>query len=610
MQVVRAGGSGRGLGWDLLLFGWMSGITAGFIHAAVVLFRRGILEQFTWMSRDIVWMSPLGNAVLLTVIALPLAVSQAVRSGPRMGRFAVGILAGIAAVSALLSVRVLATPAVLVLGAGIGVALARLNWRPAGVRRGALGATIALTAVGLVSVLLQREVPSRASYRAGASHVLIIILDTVRAASTSLGGYARKTTPNIDRLASEGVAFDWAISPAPWTLPTHASAFTGRPPGTLSSSWHRSLDGTYPTVAEVFRDSGYATAAFVGNLYYTHHESGIDRGFNLLRDYRRSPMQVLYSTTLVQSRSFKRVMKKPTFRELASAVRHLDLRTPFEPAVDRPAADEVVNGFLEWRRSYPERPTMAFLNLFDAHDPYEPPERVRTRFAARPTEQDLYDAGISYVDEEVGRLVDTMRKEGMLDNTIVVIAGDHGEEWGEHGMHGHGISVYIPSVHVPLVMRFPKRVPAGIRVSRFVSLKDIGATLLDAAGIRDSRIPGSSLLRACCEPGAEYDSPVTSETEQLNPAWPNKSPAYKGPLAAVFLDSLQYIRNGDSTYQLFDVHKDYAQTRNLLVTRTGCAEGMKLDSRLRDLALLPSTPPLTAERCPFSAGAVPATERR
>jgi arylsulfatase A-like enzyme len=303
---------------------------------------------------------------------------------------------------------------------------------------------------------------------------------------------------------------------------------------------------------------------------------------------------MLLSTTFGQAPFFNRLAQNPTLSELQSALRHFSLRTPYEPQMDRRYGAEVADDFLAWKRRT-NRPWFAFVNFYDAHDPYTPPDSFRTRFAAKPMPQDLYHAGIAYADQELGRLIDSLGASGELDRTVIVVTSDHGQHWHEHGLRGHGNSLYMPVIHVPLAIRFPPRVKAGVQVSRAVSLTALAATLEDISEKANGAFPGQSLLRACCG-GGEYTTTVISETEQVSAGWP-VSPARSGPLAALITDSTEYIRNGDSTYQLFDMRRDYAQTRNLLTAEPGCENGIVADSVLRSLAGFPASPPLDRARC-------------
>ncbi len=128
--------------------------------------------------------------------------------------------------------------------------------------------------------------------------MLLIVLDTVRADHLSLYGYGRATTPHLDRFARAGVRFDAARSTAPWTLPSHASMFTGRWPHELAVERHGILGTEFPTLAGFLRDRGYATAGVVANQFFCGHDSGLARGFDVYRDYSVTPGEVLRASTL------------------------------------------------------------------------------------------------------------------------------------------------------------------------------------------------------------------------------------------------------------------------------------------------------------------------
>ncbi len=291
--------------WQPLLFASAFGGVAGLLHVGAVLVKRHALGEFTWTSRDLAWMSPTGNIALLLGPAFLLILLRVIRPSLVSWGVSAGVLAMIAGVSALLNLRGLHPYAVVLLALGIGVQLgrsaaARPGWWSACIPRVIVTCAFLATAATLAGV--RRQAPAAAGTSPdGAPNVLVLILDTVRAVSTSLHGYSRSTTPALERLAAEGVRFDWAIAPSPWTLPSHAAMFTGQPGSHTSASWRTPLDDAYPTVAEVLASNGYVTGAFVGNLFYTHHESGIERGFQDLRDFRRSRLQLIFSTTLGQT---------------------------------------------------------------------------------------------------------------------------------------------------------------------------------------------------------------------------------------------------------------------------------------------------------------------
>ncbi len=153
---------------------------------------------------------------------------------------------------------------------------------------------------------------------------------------------------------------------------------------------------------------------------------------------------------------------------------------------------EVTDEFLKWERRLDGRPFFAFLNYYDAHGPYRSP--MRTAFDSGRTPQDRYDGALRYIDSEIARLVDSLRASGTLDHCLLVIASDHGEQFGEHGLSSHGNSLYLPVLHVPLLIRLPDRAAAGTHIATAVSLSDLGATLAALSRLRGANtLAGTSL---------------------------------------------------------------------------------------------------------------------
>ncbi|MGH7541139.1 MAG: sulfatase family protein, partial [Gemmatimonadota bacterium] len=387
-------------------------------------------------------------------------------------------------------------------------------------------------------------------------------------------GHGRDTSPRLEALAREGVRFDHAIAPAPWTLPSHASMFTGRHPHELSADWRTPLDDEHPTIAEFLRERGYATAGFVANMGYCGWESGIDRGFLHYEDVPVSPAQVAVSSAMARA-----LINHPAVRRLVGS----------DENVVRKSAAEVNAAFLAWldRRAPADHPYFAFLNYYDAHAPYMPPEPYRTAFAsgeprggvsplhrwnANPfgtppgpeeirAEREAYEATIAYVDAQIGRLVDELEARGRLDRTVLVVTSDHGEEFGEHGVYDHGNSLYLESLHVPLVIRYPARLPAGRRVAGPIPLRRLAATLADLAGFDAAdRLPGKSLASAW--DGPPEAAPVLSEVSHA-PGLPDWFPVSRGDMRSVIHGDWHYILRGDGVEELFDTAVDPGERANL-----------------------------------------------
>ena len=440
---------------------------------------------------------------------------------------------------------------------------------------------------------------------AGLPNVLLIVLDTVGADHLSLHGYDRPTSPTIDELAARGIRFDRVQATSSWTLPSHASMFTGRWPHELSAGWFTPLDGTYPTLAEFLGSRGYATAGFVANSRYCGSDSGLARGFTDYRDYI-FPRLTAFKTAVLVDRPMEGIQAIERFLEdwldfdlLGPAVDHLWWLFK----TDRKEAAVVNREFLDWlsRRRQPERPFFAFLNYFDAHYPYELPETGIHRFGAKPRTtreatlirdwrlliqkgpsphqirfaRDSYDDCVADLDEQLGRLIDELDRRAVLERTWVIITADHGESFGEHpGVFWHGTSLYQTQLHVPLVIIPPAGGPSPRVVTETVSLRDLAATIVDVLGFQvGSPFPGESLARFWngSSPAASAEAAASDQAlsevvplESFGPdpsQWLNKP---RWPLAALTEGDWTYIRReGDVREELFHVREDAQEQHNL-----------------------------------------------
>jgi arylsulfatase A-like enzyme len=215
-----------------------------------------------------------------------------------------------------------------------------------------------------------------------------------------------------------------------------------------------------------------------------------------------------------------------------------------------------VDQFLRWQASSGGAPFFAFLNLYDAHLPYDPPAPFDTMFDQGRAPLDRYDGAIAYEDRALGALFEELARRGVLDRTIVVVTSDHGEGFGEHGLSDHGKSLYRTELHVPLVIRYPAHVPGGTRVTTAISLRDLPATLLDLAGQGEEAgtFPGVSLA-TLWRHEATSASPVVSEVSAGINAAPNE-PVSRGAMASVIDATGHYIRNGDGIEELYAYRTD------------------------------------------------------
>ena len=407
-----------------------------------------------------------------------------------------------------------------------------------------------------MSVIVARALPDA---RDGAPNFLLIILDTVRAASLSLYGSQVPTTPSLERWARQSAVFDWAIAPAPWTLPTHASIFTGLPPRDLSAGWTQPLDRAHRTLAEVFEERGYLTAGITANHHYTSFDSGLDRGFQHYRSYRRTFKQLLESSSYSQTVLYDQLLEARSLSDIWRAISSPDLSIDPKHSSDRRTADLVTRPFLDWQQENDRRPFFAFLNYFDAHQAYYSPDdfpRVATGRGGRVA----YENAIAWLDANVDTVLTTLDRRGALDNTIVIVTADHGELFGERKLFGHAHNLYLNTVRVPLLIRFPQRIGHGVRIDRTVSLTDLGATILDLAGV-DLDFPGVSLSSVLTDSAASISEAVTEvrRAPNVNPVYPTA----KGDLVAVFDDTWQLILNPDGREELFRYREDQRQDTDL-----------------------------------------------
>ena len=532
-------------------------------------------ERKVFDSPHLAWMTPLADVALFTTAALILALVLLRR--PYLLRLRVSTFVFVLLVfwSAYVLYPRIHWLAAAILGLGIAVQAARWFSSHADALAPWIRRTTAVMATGVIVMavgiwLYTRTVERRALAAhppapASSRNIVFIILDTVRAASMSLYGYTRPTTPNLEALAARSVVFDRAYATSPWTLPSHGSMFTGHPAHELSANWRVPLDGKYPTVAEVLRDNGYATAGFVANLMYGTSQFGLNRGFIHYADYTVTPLTIAKSSMLTR-------IVLARIRGLMG--NHRDMA--------RKTAHTVNQHFLDWLSDNGDRPFFAFLNYIDAHNPYTPPAPYDTRFGARKNQLDLslqrrdwtpaqlqmevdaYDGAIAYLDNELGLLIAELEKRGALDNTVIVIASDHGEHFGEHGLLYHANSLYLPLLHVPLVIM----VPGGTaqRVSAPVTLAEMPATIMDLAGTTSAKspFPGHSLARFWDERPDEplNPTPLTASVRKtINmAAW---LPASQGDMGSVIDGTWQLIRGGKGNVEFYDAVADPLGIRNV-----------------------------------------------
>ncbi len=508
-----------GVSAPILSLWFVLALTFGLVEGGYIRFASLVLHQSTKLGPMVVWMAPTMDLLWFAVPALLLAVLRLVRPQWVTLRLTVGGFLFLGFLTLLFVFDRLDHRAAVILAAGLATQGSRLcASRGAAflgvIRRGrwVLPLLIALLAGGQYVLARRAErlaIASTVPAAPDAPNVLLLVLDTVRDWDISADGYDRPTTPELAKFARGGVRFSHAWAASSWTLPSHESMFTGYFPHQLSGGLRTPLDGARPTLAEALRQRGYLTAGFVANLHFCSHEFGLDRGFIHYEDYVASPGELILNSSL--GRYFATRPK----------VRHL---LGFYDILGRKDAASLKQSLLGWIKDNPSRPFFAFVNFYDAHEPYLPPADFEARFAS-PTprklyntdesirgarmlykqeftpaeirrEREAYDASIAFTDAQIHLLLDSLRAQGRLDNTLVIITADHGEQFGDRGLFAHGNSLYAPLMAVPLAMVLPGRLPAGVVVNDRVSLRDLPSTVLDITGRgQTAGFPGQSLAR-------------------------------------------------------------------------------------------------------------------
>jgi arylsulfatase A-like enzyme len=369
---------------------------------------------------------------------------------------------------------------------------------------------------------------------AGSPNVLVIVLDTLRADHLSSYNYSRPTSPQIDRIAQDGVLFENAVATCSWSLPSHASLVTGQYPvqhGLQNVQpmpwlgWGSSSMAGYPTLAEALQRRGYRTGAFSANRNFFTSNVGLGRGFIHFEDYFHSVADSFIRT--LYGKEFARFYLNRTNRsKVIRILRYLGADSLLDKDDEgsgnygggfaiRKRASVVNDEVLRWIEHDRRRPFFAFLNYMDVHYSYGGPRGYPKPEWDRGTTVDEYDTGLRYVDDYVGRLLPDLRRDGLAENTIVVITSDHGESLGDHGMNYHGISLYWDLIHVPLIIFYPGHVPGGLRVAVPVTNAAIPATIMQLVGNSEAtKFPGPALSAFWTKPGfAPKGSDPLSELE-------------------------------------------------------------------------------------------------
>lgn len=361
---------------------------------------------------------------------------------------------------------------------------------------------------------------------------MLVTIDTLRADRLGCYGASDVSTPNLDRIATEGAMATRAMAHVPLTRPSHTSLFTGMFPTRhgIRDNITPARVPEVPTLATVTKAAGFRTAAFVSSIVLAG-DRGLERGFDVYSD------------------------------ELSSDSDSEDL--PFLNELQR-AGDRTLSEAVSWLGSNAEARLFAWIHLYDPHEPYEPPEPYRTRYADR-----LYDGEVAWSDELLGRLYEELQSLGLRDDTLLVVTSDHGEGLGEHRETLHGFFVYETTLSVPLLIRGPGVVP-GTRIENLVQTVDLLPTLVEMLGLPPVQNPEAS--------GVSLASALRGEPYRREPVAYAESLV---PLLHFGWSDLRSIRRGKWKYiqaprpELYDLESDPMEIRNLADSQPELVKGMR-----------------------------------
>ena len=367
-------------------------------------------------------------------------------------------------------------------------------------------------------------------------NILLISIDTLRADTLGCYGYPRDTSPNLDALAGQATLFEKVVSPVPITLPSHCSMMTGTitPYHGVRNNLAYRLMPVNQTLAESLNASDYTTGAVVSS-FVLNHRYGMDQGFDSYDD-------------------------------------------AFQNAADRGFgaerfATEASDAALTWLGANTDAENFfLFLHYYDPHLPYEPPKAFRDRFGE--SERDRYDGEVAYVDEQIGRVLDDLKRRGLYDAMLIIVTADHGEMLGEHGEMGHQFFIYESAVKVPLIIKLPGQRDAR-RVTGTVGLVDLMPTVCSLVGIDvPTSLDGRDLSAQLTESAEPIDDDRSFYSESVVPRRYGA-----GELWGLVGQRWKYIHT--TRPELYDLQSDPGEARDLHDQEPGRARAM--DDQLRKL---------------------------
>ncbi|HEC99748.1 MAG TPA: hypothetical protein ENN18_05140 [Proteobacteria bacterium] len=421
-------------------------------------------------------------------------------------------------------------------------------------------------------------------------NIIVLILDALRADHVSCYGYHRNTTPNIDRLSEQGTVFLETIATAPWTVPSVASIFTGLYPSEHGATQeYPRLDDHVPTLAQILSENGYETIGFSTNPWF-NKETNLSKGFKEFKLYSEG-----------KSRKRRLLRKISPFVNFVFKKRGLT-----EPGCSHDVVDEVIDS-LEEIRTKKETPFFLYAHFMDPHLPYQPYKKyikailqgsnrkrlkqimnypllkdgiVHVRYnlgleSLKDEALDIfrmaYDAAIRELDDAIGNLTEYLRKSGILDDSVLIIASDHGENIGDHGLMDHQLCLYDTLLKVPLIIvgnGFPKN----HKHKKQVQLHQLFYTILEATGINNqakqsntditlqNMIKNNTGLK---DAFSEYARPDQIKSGYLRFS-SELDLRFSTRLRCVRTSEFKYIHSENGNDEFYDIEADAGEAKNIV----------------------------------------------
>jgi arylsulfatase A-like enzyme len=448
-------------------------------------------------------------------------------------------------------------------------------------RARALGVTVsALLIVGAVSgsLLLKDSLEIGASesriktpqVRASGPDIVILMLDTARAADMSLYGFEKPTTPRLVELAKDSVLFRNAISVTNWTVPSHASLFTGLVPSVHGSNYLRGneevvypLETGFPTLAALLRESGYSSAAVVANSYYISPRFGLTRGFSYV--WAGDVRDKFFSLPILIERLAGQEPRTDLFKRMG--VRSVN------------TADVIRSRVFRWLDRRRHSPVFVFANFMEPHGIESLPRRWIPSFAARPAPlwprrnpatgsvetseagraavRSWYDEELAYLDFEIGGLIDDLTRRRLYENTLIVVTSDHGELLGEHQELGHGMSLAEEILRVPLLVKYPGGRRRGEVRDAPVQTIDLFAEILAQAGVETpAGVQGREFDKITHAIAAE-----AKRVPYLAARWPKRFGADAFCIYSRTLPGFKIVSYSDGRAEIYDLRADPGEAK-------------------------------------------------